>query len=463
MKKFLIASLILPGFVACDKTEEVNYILPSDNIIRVSAGVDSLVTRVSATTSNLKEFGITVLASSSPSYNYSNVKATKTGSTWNTDQTMLWRNESDKVTIFAYAPYKEGFDILDKDAVMSILTDQTTEANAVAIRSNGAGNNYSAIIAPQTVVAGAKLLTIKLSNGYVYQYVVPTSGHTFAQETAYVINLRIGKDTVTLASDITVDDWTIGKEINGNTEIDPYSMQLYLDKGEKGKKNRANAYILPLADDVTHRLSIERIDDYWTSEDAIYGGNDATNTIASNQDMQIKILWADFKYDGLVTPIVSSKEKSMAIKVGNLSTVAPKGGNMVVAVTKANGTDVLWSWHLWFSDIAIDPITHISKTATPLPSGQNIMDRNLGATSYNGPGIETYGLLYQWGRKDGFPGSATSASEEPTIYTPANINGTQLILNTASNGSIALSIQNPFTFYVVAPGISDWATCLLKR
>ena len=226
------------------------------------------------------------------------------------------------------------------------------------------------------------------------------------------------------------------------------------DKGIQGKINRANSYILPL-EDAAHKLSIERIDDYWANTDTdLYAGNDATKTIASNADMKIEVVWSDFEYTDIVTLYVNAANKSMIVVTKNLPT---KGGNMVVAVTKANGTDILWSWHLWFSDIAVNEVTGVASTATALPSGQKIMDRNLGAKSVSGSGTETYGLLYQWGRKDGFPGSATSEGEEPIIYTPADIDGAQLILNTSLDGSIALAIQNPFIFYISKPGINDWA------
>jgi len=45
------------------------------------------------------------------------------------------------------------------------------------------------------------------------------------------------------------------------------------------------------------------------------------------------------------------------------------------------------------------------------------MDRNLGAATVTTNTVSTLGLLYQWGRKDPFPGSSsTSDEEEPTIY-----------------------------------------------
>ncbi len=69
-------------------------------------------------------------------------------------------------------------------------------------------------------------------------------------------------------------------------------------------------------------------------------------------------------------------------------------GNAAISVT--NGRYSLWSWHIWCTDIPQDR-THTN------PDGlqYTLLDRNLGATGANAEdGEATYGLYYQWGRKD---------------------------------------------------------------
>ena len=76
-----------------------------------------------------------------------------------------------------------------------------------------------------------------------------------------------------------------------------------------------------------------------------------------------------------------------------------KKGNVTVCVMDEDET-VLWSWHIWCTDIPKE------KTHT-IDDGQQftLLDRNLGATSSNPEdGEATYGLYYQWGRKDPFAG-----------------------------------------------------------
>jgi hypothetical protein len=233
---------------------------------------------------------------------------------------------------------------------------------------------------------------------------------------------------------------------------EPYinDSQYQRDKDENGKAKRANSYIIPVEKDISHKLSIERIDDYWGSSDQYFGGNTPTNTIENNPNLKIKVVWADFDYYDKIIPTVDAKDKSMLIKVRSIS---PSGGNMVVAVTNQDGA-ILWSWHLWFSDI--DP-NYYSEGL--IQAGTKLMDRNLGAKAKarEGNAGELFGMLYQWGRKDPFPAGCrespySSTLVEQTIYTPEGIknstsNKDAVWYNIKDNGSIKLSIANPSAFY----------------
>jgi hypothetical protein len=118
-------------------------------------------------------------------------------------------------------------------------------------------------------------------------------------------------------------------------------------------------------------------------------------------------------------------------------------GNAVVAIK--NGLRVLWSWHIW------------SPVDVPAQLGsKGFMDRNLGALTKT-PGLATtLGLHYQWGRKDPFPGSAsTTTATEVILY---DRNGSAISIDMAdpptatdpSVGNIGAAVANPLTFYRVA-------------
>lgn len=75
-------------------------------------------------------------------------------------------------------------------------------------------------------------------------------------------------------------------------------------------------------------------------------------------------------------------------------------GNATIGV-KNNRNIVIWSWHIWCTDMPKDR-THTNPDKLQF----TVMDRNLGATSADpADGAATYGMYYQWGRKDPFPQS----------------------------------------------------------
>ena len=97
---------------------------------------------------------------------------------------------------------------------------------------------------------------------------------------------------------------------------------------------------------------------------------------------------------------------NVELKFGYVRFKVPKGinarGNAVIAVYDEKD-NVLWSWHIWITEspqqveIQLGDGNHIHHTIT-------MLDRNLGATRFectNGDeALQTYGLYYQWGRKD---------------------------------------------------------------
>ena len=95
-------------------------------------------------------------------------------------------------------------------------------------------------------------------------------------------------------------------------------------------------------------------------------------------------------------------------------------GNVVIAVYGQGGTEPQWSWHIWVDNYDAEakafPITYPEGYIPPVDVV--LMDRNIGALSDGTLGtqedvIKSFGMNYQWGRKDPFP-SANA------LFTPLN-------------------------------------------
>jgi hypothetical protein len=140
------------------------------------------------------------------------------------------------------------------------------------------------------------------------------------------------------------------------------------------------------------------------------------------------ILWETYNTNDAVSS--GTVVESAKIENGKLVIEIPENvhpGNAIVAVRNSSGT-ILWSWHIWVADY--DP----EATVQTYVSGAVLMDRNLGAISATPGTIESYGLYYQWGRKDPFVinGYMLTAPDNAIIYQykdPANDNISQAIKN----------------------------------
>lgn len=186
-----------------------------------------------------------------------------------------------------------------------------------------------------------------------------------------------------------------------------------------------------------------------------------------------KIVWADEK-DLVTSPSIAHDASNNAYLDFEVKQADIKSGNAVVAVTK-NGT-VVWSWHLWFvpqSALTPIPVTNYQNKV------YNFTEETLGwkptkweGSTYNtprtvkvrveqtianngtkqvsdititqNPGTVRTGIatLYQFGRKDAFPGM------DETQLPQGSINK-----NAGNNMSITNGIQYPDRFYMSG---SNW-------
>lgn len=123
-------------------------------------------------------------------------------------------------------------------------------------------------------------------------------------------------------------------------------------------------------------------------------------------------------------------------------------GNAVIAL-KVNDR-IAWSWHIWATD-------EVGTGAAA--AGHTVMDRNLGATSTEIGNVASYGLYYQWGRKDPFIGAnsagahvkgeseTTAFSTKTASYVSNGVNFSVIANNdTSIIDCIKYATNNPMTF-----------------
>lgn len=104
---FAITALGAALFASCSNQEELatgSY--PSDNLIRVTAGVNNDMTRGDeATTALNKDFSLTVVNNTNDKYSYANeIFSLSSGTEWSCSNKLLWQNLSTPVEIVALYP-----------------------------------------------------------------------------------------------------------------------------------------------------------------------------------------------------------------------------------------------------------------------------------------------------------------------------------------------------------------------
>ena len=110
IKFFAITAMAAAMITSCSNEDELsqsNY--PSDNIIRVTAGVNNAKTRAEGQGTPLENpLSLTVVNKNVPKYTYVDQEFSKTSGDWACSETLLWQKSDALVDIAAFAPAQTG-------------------------------------------------------------------------------------------------------------------------------------------------------------------------------------------------------------------------------------------------------------------------------------------------------------------------------------------------------------------
>lgn len=102
-----MAAAMITSCSTDDELSQSNY--PSDNIIRVTAGVNNAKTRAEgAGTEMKKDFSLTIVNKNAPKYTYTDKVFSKSSGDWACSETLLWQKSDALVDIVAFAPAQTG-------------------------------------------------------------------------------------------------------------------------------------------------------------------------------------------------------------------------------------------------------------------------------------------------------------------------------------------------------------------
>lgn len=191
IKFFAISAMAAAMITSCSSEDELsqsNY--PSDNIIRITAGVNNAKTRAegAGVTQLENPLSLTVVNNNNNTvlaakYTYVNKKFSKDeNGVWKCSETLLWQNDETSVDIVAFAPAQEGkFDgVCDNDGKIQPITYSIATNQSEKSDNNDLLYNYT----PDFVPGGTNLdkdgkLSIQMNHAFCMIDINVTLGTEF--------------------------------------------------------------------------------------------------------------------------------------------------------------------------------------------------------------------------------------------------------------------------------------------
>ena len=182
IKFFAISAMAAAMITSCSSEDELsqsNY--PSDNIIRVTAGVNNAKTRAEGqgVTAMDKPFSLTIVNKNAPKYTYTDKVFSKSSGDWACSETLLWQNSETTVDIAAFAPAQTGkFNGVYAEGSIQPITYSVADDQSTKSDNNDLLYYYAPGFNPGKSLVDKKL-SIKFNHAFCMIDIVVTLGTEF--------------------------------------------------------------------------------------------------------------------------------------------------------------------------------------------------------------------------------------------------------------------------------------------
>ena len=181
IKFFAISAMAAAMITSCSSEDELsqsNY--PSDNIIRVTAGVNNAKTRAEGAGTEMKnDFSLTIVNKNAPKYTYTDKVFSKSSGDWACSETLLWQKSDALVDIVAFAPAQTGkFNGVYAEGSIQPITYSVADDQSTKSDNNDLLYYYAKDFKPGDKLVNQKL-NIQFNHAFCMIDIVVTLGTEF--------------------------------------------------------------------------------------------------------------------------------------------------------------------------------------------------------------------------------------------------------------------------------------------
>lgn len=214
IKFFAISAMAAAMITSCSSEDELsqsNY--PSDNIVRVTAGVNNAKTRAEGAGTEMKNnFSLTIVNKNAPKYTYTDKVFSKSSGDWACSETLLWQNDKTPVDIVAFAPAQTGkFNGVYANGSIqpitySVASDQSTDQSTSSV-NNDLLYYYTKGFNPGTSLDDKGKLSIQFNHAFCMIDINVTLGTEFNKpkvlDDSPIVKVTLGGTKIAANVDVT--------------------------------------------------------------------------------------------------------------------------------------------------------------------------------------------------------------------------------------------------------------------
>lgn len=209
IKFFAISAMAAAMITSCSSEDELsqsNY--PSDNIIRVTAGVNNAKTRAEGAGTEMKNnFSLTIVNRNAPKYTYTDKVFSKKSGDWACSETLLWQKATTPVDIVAFAPAQtDKFNGVYANGSIQSITYSVSDDQSTPSDNNDLLYYYAKDFNPGTSLVDKKL-SIQFNHAFCMIDIVVTLGTEFNKpevlKESPIVKVTLGGTKIAANVDVT--------------------------------------------------------------------------------------------------------------------------------------------------------------------------------------------------------------------------------------------------------------------